>query len=72
MKINVDEHGVRFVTFSRDPAHKYILALNKKGYQYIVLPRKTYVTGEVVQAESDDYIRNVRLRDCIKELHENI
>ena len=67
MKQNVDEYGVEWKVFARDPAQKHILSLNKKGYHWIVLPRKTYITGEVVEATSNDYIRNIRLRDCINE-----
>jgi hypothetical protein len=73
VKQTVDEHGVEWRVFPRDPAQKYILALQKKGYHWIVLPRKTYITGEVplatpTAATSTDYIRNVRLRDCVKEI----
>ena len=72
MKQCIDEYGVEFRVFSRDPAQKHILALQKKGYHWICLPRKTYITGEVVDVTSDDYIRNVRLRDCLKEISANI
>jgi hypothetical protein len=68
MKQCIDEHGVEFRVFPKDPAQKYVLSLNRKGYHWIVLPRKTYITGEVVTATSTDYIRNVRLRDCVREI----
>ena len=68
MKHNEDEYGVRWIVQARDPASKLVNTLHRKGYGWVVLPRKTFRTGEIVAAESDDYIRNVRLNDCIKEL----
>ena len=68
MKDTIDECGVRWSVQARDPASKLVNTLHRKGYQYIVLPRKTYISGEVVHAESEDFIANIRLADCVKEL----
>ena len=68
MKGIKDEYGVIFCVLPRDPASKYINTLHRKGYQYIVLPRQTLISGLVSGAQSEDYIDNIRMQDCLKEL----
>lgn len=65
-KQTLDEYGTRWLVMARDPASKHINKLHSKGFQYIVLPRKTYRTGELVDIECDDYLMNVRMKDCVQ------
>lgn len=65
-KQTIDEYGVRWSVQARDPASKLVNTLRRKGYMYVVLPRKTYRTGELTDCNSDDYLINVRLKDCVQ------
>ena len=67
-KVNYDERGAQWIVMIRDPAYKLVQKLNKLGYHLVVLPRYTYKTGELTKVQSQDYVRNTRLNDCLMEL----
>lgn len=71
MKQTIDEHGVRWVVSTRDPAMDLVRKLNKANFHYIVLPRVVYRTGQVdsdmVQLKPCT-ISEVRMNDCLEYL----
>ena len=67
-----DEYGVEWAVMTRDPAIKLVRGLNKLGYEWIILPRLTYITGQVernmVEWNSPiTSVEDVRLRECVVE-----
>ena len=79
MKQTLDEFGVAWVIKPKDPAMPLVRELQKKNFSLIVLPRKTYITGELIDNDTTDLlqletnfaasdINRVRLLDCCKAL----
>ena len=67
MKLVTDERGVVWTVSARDPAKQYVNNLHGMGFTYIVLPRYTLMTGTIPETQTtcDDFLRNVRLQDCV-------
>ena len=67
MKVVTDEHGVVWTVSARDPAKQYVNKLHGMGFDIIVLDRHTLMTGLLPDQppECTDYIRDVRLKDCL-------
>ena len=66
-----DELGTPFIVLPKDPASGIINNLRKKGYQYVVLPRSVYRTGEMpteLPPKDEDVVRWTRMHDCVKTL----
>lgn len=73
MSTTIDEHDVEWVVRSKDPAIKLVRSLEKKNFSLIVLPRTCYLTGDVVQWETDLHdptIHRVRLNDCLRSIQD--
>jgi hypothetical protein len=72
MKATEDEQGIQWHVLAGDPASKLVNKLVRKGFTYIVLPRYTLKTGELTDVPTcGDYLRSVRLSDCVKVLSDN-
>ena len=67
MKIVTDEMGVVWTVSARDPAKQYVNKLHSRGFDIVVLSRHTLMTGLLPDQPPpcSDYIRNVRLKDCL-------
>ena len=67
MKVVLDEKGVTWHVMAHDPASKLVNTLRKKGFDMVVLPRYTLKTGILTEdkPDCDDFIRSVRLEDCL-------
>jgi hypothetical protein len=64
-----DEYGVSWVVESGDPARTLVNRLKRYGFDWVVLPRYTLVTGKIMdKAESPDFLRDVRMKDCVGRL----
>ena len=64
-----DEYGVSWVVESGDPARTLVNRLKRYGFDWIVLPRYTLVNGKLsMTACSEDFIRDVRMKDCVGSL----
>jgi hypothetical protein len=66
----IDEKQTKWVVMAHDPASKYINTLKSKGFDFIVLPRYTYMYGIFPPAlpPTEDVINSVRMHDCCKVL----
>lgn len=70
MKV-IDEHGTKWVVMAHDPASKYLNSLKQKGFDFVVLPRYTYMYGifpRDIPTNLPDFINSTRLHDCVKVL----
>ena len=65
-----DDRGVRWTVMPHDPASQLYNELKRKGYRWVVLPRYTLRTGLIPESipDCDDFIRSVRLEDCVVEV----
>lgn len=70
MKVVEDEKGVVWHVMAHDPASKMVNTLRKKGFDIIVLPRYTLRYGTLPETIPDcsDFIKSVRLEDCVTVL----
>lgn len=69
-----DEFGRPFIVEAHDPARELVLALSRKGVDYIVLPCYTLVTGLPPQApvmEPSSILARGRMEDCLAECFSN-
>jgi len=61
-----DEYGTRWEVKAHDPARKLVSSLERLGFGYIVLPRKTLITGSLeTPVFPDNVVRRIRLADCL-------
>ncbi len=66
-----DEHGAPWLVKSGDPANQYRNKLIALGYDFIVLPRVTLVTGELPfidpdhEVAAENVVSHVRMLDCL-------
>ena len=60
-----DEYGTTWVVAAHDPAKPLVSKLERRGFEYIVLPRRTFITGELEQAVAFEFVRSVRMADCL-------
>ena len=67
MKAIYDESGVTWHVMAHDPASQIVNKLRREGFDLVVLPRYTLMTGKIPPAVPDctDFIRSVRLEDCL-------
>jgi hypothetical protein len=67
VKVVTDERGVVWTVSARDPAKQYVNKLHSMGFDIVVLSRHTLMTGQLPDQppECTDYIRDVRLKDCL-------
>lgn len=66
----LDERGTRWNVQAGDPARRHVSALTRRGFDFIVLPRYTYLTGELRDTSPPgDLIQAVRLEDCLAVLN---
>lgn len=70
VKVIADEKGVEWAVAARDPAKQYVNKLHGMGFDIVVLPRYSLMKGLLPDnpPECPDYIRSVRLRDCLTVL----
>lgn len=73
MKLADDKRG-KWLVQAGDPAAKHRNLLVKRGFDYIVLPRTTYLTGEVPEEYNEEtgelgLIDSTRLQDCLLVLN---
>jgi hypothetical protein len=69
MKIE-DDLGHQWKVSGGDPASKPVNLLRRHGYEYVVLPMHTLVTGELtaIYHTPEDIVPRVRLLDCLEVL----
>ena len=60
-----DEHGTTWVVAAHDPANSLVSKLERRGFEYVVLPRQTFITGELRQAVASEFVRSIRMADCL-------
>lgn len=61
-----DQHGTQWKVEAHDPAKGHVNQLNRAGFEYVVLPRKTFITGELVREQSaEGLVRSIRMADCL-------
>lgn len=62
-----DEFGTIWHVKPGDPAAQLRNYLNKRGFDIIVLPRYTYMTGQVTEPVfyPGDVVKAARLADCV-------
>lgn len=77
MTTTLDDHGTTWHVKPGDPGAKMVNELKKRGFEYIVLPRGSYISGEIPEAggpgEAEPMLRgetipHVRLMDCLEVL----
>lgn len=67
-----DEYGTNWLVKAGDPANSYINTLKAKGFELIILPRRTLATGELTLTEwlPGDIMKEARLADSLGVLSE--
>ena len=67
MSLTEDEFGTTWHVKPGDPSAQLRNYLSKRGFDIIILPRYTYMTGEVVEPifTPGDVVKAARLADCI-------
>ena len=67
MSSTEDEFGTTWHVKPGDPSANLRNYLSKRGFDIIILPRYTYMTGEVVEPifTPGDVVKAARLADCV-------
>lgn len=70
-----DNYGVQFKVSGGDPANGLVLALKRRYFDYVVLPRHTLITGTLTEDvpfgstdTKEELLREARLEDCLAVL----
>ena len=67
-----DEYSTIWLVKAGDPANQFINALKAKGFEQIILPRLTYITGKIILPSflGCGILEEARMADCIGVLTE--